>query len=95
MADPSRVMVFNERNQPVELHVDKQVIVIPARGHVELDETQMTAPQLQSMVSRGLLSLQPAPETIPDDLPFVEKQEFKKKKRTVKPKTGRGRRKPK
>lgn len=95
MAEPGRFVVFNERNQPVELHIDKQVIVVPARGQVELDEKFMTAPQLQSMVSRGLLSLQPAPETIPDDLPFVEKSESEKKKRTLKPKTGRGRRKPK
>ncbi|MCC7164258.1 MAG: hypothetical protein IT331_17315 [Anaerolineae bacterium] len=89
MSAKERYIVFNERNQPVELHVDKQVIVVAERGQVELDGAQVAAPQLQGLVTRGLLTVQAAPEE------KAKATTGKRKKQSAKPKTGRGRRKPK
>lgn len=53
-----RYAVFNEQNQPVELYYAQQVIIVPLRGRIELDEEVLQAPQIQHLLARRFISAQ-------------------------------------
>lgn len=86
--DSPKYIVINERNQPVELHFESQVRVLPAHGHMELDETQLALPQLQALVTRSLLSVrevsEPASDTGATSAPETEGEEPQAKGRVKK-----------
>ena len=54
----ARHIAFNERDQPVELHLGHSVVIVPPRGRVEIAAADLAAPQVRSMRVRGDLSVQ-------------------------------------
>ncbi|MCA1568377.1 MAG: hypothetical protein LC803_22565 [Acidobacteria bacterium] len=50
-------LVFNQRDQPVELHFESRVVVLPPYGQAELEEAETASPQLQAFVSQRLVSV--------------------------------------
>ncbi|MBI4671158.1 MAG: hypothetical protein HY741_05765 [Chloroflexi bacterium] len=53
-------IVFNERNQPVELHYASKVVILPPRGQAELEQQDLDSIQFQTLHARGLLTTRPA-----------------------------------
>lgn len=56
--EPPRYRVFNNRDQPVELHSGTQVVIVQARESVELDEETVSAPQIQGLRDQGFVSIE-------------------------------------
>src|SRR5262245_32995928 len=54
----ARHCVTNHRNQPVELHLKRAVVVLPPRGSVELGEADLAEPQLQVLLACRLITTQ-------------------------------------
>ncbi len=59
MSDPTaaRVRVINGRDQPVELIIGGQAVVVPPYGQVELDESALNSPQLQALEHRRFIRI--------------------------------------
>lgn len=63
----SRYIVFNELNQPVELHCGNRTVIVPPLGKVELDKVDVASPQIQTMRSRRFITFQPVAERLPGE----------------------------
>jgi len=50
-------LVFNQQDQPVELHFESRVVVLPPFGQAELEEEETASSQLQAFVSQRLVSV--------------------------------------
>jgi hypothetical protein len=57
--------IFNNRDQPVELHYGQQVVVVPPWGQVELEEAVVASRQVQALQSRGFISVDKIKRVIP------------------------------
>ena len=57
-SDPNYT-VFNRRNQPLELHVADQVVVVPPLGSTDLLLAAATDPQLVELERRLLVDVRP------------------------------------
>ena len=58
-AEIARYTVFNERDQPVELHLPDRVLSLGPREQVELDASAVASPQLDGLRRQGLLGVYP------------------------------------
>jgi hypothetical protein len=59
-------LVYNQQDQPVELHFESRVVVLPPFGQAELEEEETTSPQLQAFVSQRLVSVREKESTDDD-----------------------------
>jgi hypothetical protein len=50
-------LVFNERNQPVELYFSSQLIVLPPLGRVALSEDELATPQIRILRQRRHITI--------------------------------------
>ena len=66
------VIVYNERNQPVELHLGSHVILIPPRGQDELARELIQLPQVQTLIQRKHLQILAVETRSEDQLPEEE-----------------------
>src|SRR4028118_395095 len=62
-------LVFNQRDQPVELHFESRVVVLPPYGQAELEAEETASPQLQAFVSQRLVSVREKESTEEEDAP--------------------------
>ena len=55
----NRCRVFNDRDQPVELHLGSNLVIVPPRGQVEveLDQAVWNSPQLQTLRAQGFITV--------------------------------------
>jgi hypothetical protein len=51
-------IVFNNRDQPVELYCGRRVVVVSPRGQVELNEAELAEAQIQALRDRGFITFQ-------------------------------------
>jgi hypothetical protein len=55
----AKYLVFNHRDQPVELHCGHRVVVLPPQGQAELDEAEQASPQVQVLRQRRSVTVRP------------------------------------
>jgi hypothetical protein len=75
------IRIWNNRRQPVELHIAERVTVLPPMASIECEEKLTAHPQVRYLVERNLLTVQriaPPPEPPPAPVKRARKKTTKK-----------------
>ncbi len=56
---PERYEVLNQRDQPVEIHLASEVIVLPASGTAEISTEALASPQVQQLCRQLYVTTRP------------------------------------
>ena len=78
-----RYFVTNHQNQPLELHLATRLIVLGAGEEVEVQQEELSAPQLGVLRQNRLITTRASADDAPADAPaeaMVGKRSVKKKK---------------
>jgi len=62
-------LLTNQRDQPVELHVGRQVRVVGPRETIEIDDDDCAAPQLGVLLKRGHVDIRAHAGSSSDERP--------------------------
>jgi hypothetical protein len=65
-------LALNQRDQPVELHFEGRVVVLPPYGQAELNKYELESPQLQMLVRERLVTVEEYEAAGADDEEDVE-----------------------
>lgn len=77
------IRIWNNRRQPVELHIAERVMVLPPMASIECEDKFTAHPHVRYLVERNLLTVQrimppPPPEPPPAPVKRVRKKTTKK-----------------
>ncbi len=64
----TKVLVLNRRQQPLELHCGREVVVVPPNGAVEVPASELDAPQIRVLRARRYVVVRAASQEGPRDL---------------------------